>query len=100
LFVTLWEFEVKRGSEEIFEGLYGPEGAWAQLFRRDSRYRSTRLLRDTARRWLYVTLDFWDSREAHQEFARTHAVDYQALDDACQRLTTSETRIGSFEESG
>jgi len=100
LFVTLWEFEVKRGSEEIFERLYGPEGAWARLFRRDPRYRGTRLLRDTARRAAYVTLDYWDSREAHEEFKRVHAEDYQALDRKCEALTASETRIGAFEESG
>jgi hypothetical protein len=27
LFVTLWEFEVKSGSEELFRQAYGPENA-------------------------------------------------------------------------
>jgi hypothetical protein len=46
LFVTLWEFEVKPGSEELFERTYGPDGQWAELFRRDARYLGTRLLWD------------------------------------------------------
>jgi hypothetical protein len=46
LFVTLWEFEVKPGSEELFERTYGSDGEWAKLFRQDARYRGTRLLRD------------------------------------------------------
>jgi heme-degrading monooxygenase HmoA len=95
LFVTLWEFEVKRGSEELFERLYGPGGAWARLFRRDPRYRGTRLLRDSARP-VYVTIDFWESREAHEEFQRAHAADYDALDRECQSLTASETKIAAF----
>jgi heme-degrading monooxygenase HmoA len=96
LFVTLWEFEVKRGSEELFEKHYGPQGAWASLFGRDPGYRGTRLLRDFARP-VYVTLDFWESREAHQRFERAHAGDYDALDRECQSLTASETKIGAFE---
>lgn len=98
MFVTLWEFEVKRGCEEFFESLYGPEGAWARLFRRDPRYHGTRLLRDAARGRVYLTLDFWESREAHEEFARAHAGDYQALDRECELLTARETRIGVFAE--
>jgi len=98
LFVTLWEFEVKRGSEEIFEGLYGPEGAWARLFRKDPRYRGTRLVRDTARPELYLTLDFWETREAHEEFREAHGAEYRALDRKGERLTLRETRIARFAE--
>jgi heme-degrading monooxygenase HmoA len=46
MFVTLWEFEVKPGSEELFEQAYGPEGEWVRLFRRAEPYRGTRLLRE------------------------------------------------------
>lgn len=34
MFLALWEYEVKPGCEERFEKVYGPEGNWAQLFRR------------------------------------------------------------------
>ena len=30
MFLTLWEFEVKPGSEELFEKAYGAEGEWVQ----------------------------------------------------------------------
>jgi hypothetical protein len=32
MFVVLWEFEVKRGSEERFERVYGPGGDWTPYF--------------------------------------------------------------------
>jgi len=67
LFVTLWEFEVKSGSEELFERTYGPDGAWAWLFRRDARYRGTRLLRDVGAARVYVTMDSRESRAAYEE---------------------------------
>src|SRR6266852_4752241 len=46
MFLVLWEYEVKSGSEKQFEDVYGPAGDWARLFRTDSHYRETRLLCD------------------------------------------------------
>ena len=97
MFVTLWEFDVKPGSEELFERTYGPEGEWARLFRRDARYRGTRLLRDVGRERVYVTIDEWESRTAYEEFRKKFAAEYEALDWKCEVLTVSETHLGEYE---
>ena len=99
MFVALWEFEVKPGCEEQFEKVYGPEGDWAQLFRRDPNYLETRLLRDTVRGSVYLTLDFWNSQEAYEQFMKTHVPEYERLDAASEGLTLRERRIGGFEEA-
>jgi hypothetical protein len=70
MFVALWEYEVKPGGEERFEKAYGPEGDWVRLFRSDSRYHETRLVRDSFRRGVYLTMDFWQSREAYEMVQR------------------------------
>jgi len=44
MFVALWEFEVKPGDQERFEGAYGHHGQWAKLFRHGKGYEGTRLL--------------------------------------------------------
>ena len=75
MFVTLWEFEVKPGCEELFERAYGPEGEWVRLFRRDARYRGTRLLREVGRQGFYVTMDEWESRQAYEEFRKRKAAE-------------------------
>jgi hypothetical protein len=90
LFVTLWEFEVKSGSEELFERTYGPDGAWAQLFRRDARYRGTRLLRDVGAARVYVAADSWESRKAYEEFREKFAAEYAESDRICGGLTVGE----------
>jgi len=94
LFLTLWEFEVKSGCEELFEQAYGPEGVWVRLFRRDQRYRGTRLLREVQRAQVYVTVDQWDSREAYEEFRAQYAVEYAEIDGQCEAMTTRERPIG------
>ena len=98
MFVTLWEFEVKPGSEKMFEQAYGPEGAWVRLFERDARYRGTRLLRDVARERVYVTIDTWESRSAYEEFRKRYGAEYQELDSQCDGLTAKEIHLDSFED--
>jgi heme-degrading monooxygenase HmoA len=94
--VTLWEFEVKPGNEVLFEEAYGPNGAWVKLFRRDGRYRGTRLLRDVGAKRVYVTMDSWESREAYEEFRGKFAAEYEKLDEECEGMTVKERRFGEY----
>jgi heme-degrading monooxygenase HmoA len=98
MFVALWEFEVKPSCEERFERVYGPDGEWVRLFRGDANYQGTRLLREASRDGIYVTLDFWRSREAYERFRAAARESYAALDAACERLTANERHLGSFED--
>jgi heme-degrading monooxygenase HmoA len=97
MFVALWEYEVKPGSEERFEKAYGPDGDWVRLFRNDSHYHETRLVRDSFRRGVYLTMDFWESRGAYEEFMARHRAEYEAIDARGEELTVKERRIGMFE---
>jgi hypothetical protein len=97
MFVALWEFEVKPGCEERFEKVYGPDGDWAKLFRRDSHYHQTRLVRDTFRGGVYLTMDFWESRRAYEDFMAERGAAYEALEAVGETLTVKERRMGWFE---
>ena len=97
MFLVLWEYEVKSGSQEQFEDLYGPAGDWARLFRTDSHYRETRLLGDPFRLNVYLTLDFWTSRDSYEEFMTSHKAEYQSIDALGESLTRSERRLGAYE---
>ena len=97
MFVTLWEFEVKSGSEELFERTYAADGEWARLFRRDAGYRGTRLLRDVGGERVYVTMDSWESRAAYEEFREKFAAEYVELDRKSDALTAGEKHLGEYE---
>ena len=97
MFLVLWEYEVKSGSEKEFEDVYGPAGGWARLFRTDLHYRETRLLQDSFRSNVYLTLDFWTSRDSYEKFLATHKAEYQAIDALGENLTASERRLGAYE---
>ncbi len=97
MFLVLWEFEVKPGSEERFERVYGPFGNWASLFQHDPNHVKTELLRDISRKNSYCTADYWNTRTAYEQFLLTRSAEYKALDAECQDLTLAERHIGSYE---
>jgi heme-degrading monooxygenase HmoA len=96
MFVILWEFEVKPGSEHRFQNAYGPSGPWVQLFRRDGHYRDTLLQRDPTRPLFYFTIDLWDSEAAYQAFLHANQVAYGQLDRDTENLTSYQRHILSF----
>jgi hypothetical protein len=91
----LWEFVVPEDKQEEFERHYSAGGAWAQFFAVCAAYRGTSLLAGLQGR--YITCDQWDSRDAYEEFYRTNAEEYAALDRRFAALTLSERGLGIFE---
>jgi heme-degrading monooxygenase HmoA len=96
MFVVVWQFEIAEEKIADFEAAYGPEGAWAQLFRSSSEYLGTELLRDAYVSGVYLTIDRWASDEAFRAFRKDHDADYEKLDRSCDALTSRETRIGAY----
>lgn len=97
-FTLVWEFQVRAGREEEFRALYGPEGAWAQLFALAPGFIATRLLEDRDQPGRFLTLDQWLSAEAWQDFRIRFAEQYAALDRRGDELTQSERSLGAFDE--
>jgi hypothetical protein len=98
MFVVLWEFDVKPGSAERFESVYGPSGDWARLFQSDPAYQRTLLLRDPFRPRTYVTCDFRANKTAYESFQQNRSEAYLALDRACEELAVAERMMGAFEQ--
>jgi heme-degrading monooxygenase HmoA len=97
MFLALWEFEVKSGCEARFESVYGAQGDWVGLFRTDPNFLETRLLRDAAQPGKYITLDFWASRSAYEEFKELNHTAYSLIDKNCETLTNFERCLGMFD---
>jgi heme-degrading monooxygenase HmoA len=97
MFVILWEFEVKPGSEPGFERVYGPGGAWTTLFERDPHYCGTKLLRDVSRPSHFYTVDYWNSESDYRQFRARHKSAYEELDRSTEEFTLQERRVLSCE---
>jgi heme-degrading monooxygenase HmoA len=96
MFVVVWKFEIAEEQIAAFEAAYGPQGAWASLFRTSPDYLGTELLRDAYIPCSYLTIDRWASEEAFRAFRKDHDQEYESLDRSSDALTSRETRIGAY----
>ena len=96
MFVVVWQFEIAEEKVATFEAAYGPEGAWAQLFRSSPNYMGTELLRDAYIPGGYLTIDRWASEDYYRAFRKDHDAEYELLDRSSDSLTSRETRIGAY----
>ena len=94
----VWEFVVRDDRLPEFERFYSGDGPWAQLFRKSPGFRQTVLLGDIENPWRFLTIDSWDTLEAHIAMHDQFQDEYSDLDQACEALTESERRVGIFED--
>ena len=97
-YTSLWEFQVSPGMEVEFERIYGPAGAWSQLFRLSSDYIETLLLKDHSIAGRYLTVDRWLNMAGYLAFKSEFADQYMQLDKMCESLTMDEHPVGAFRE--
>ncbi len=96
MYVIIWEYEVKADHVTEFEGIYGPEGAWAQLFKKHPGYLGSELLRDSDQSQRYITIDRWTSSEAYNSFQAKWQDEYNELDTRCESFMDSESFLGTL----
>jgi heme-degrading monooxygenase HmoA len=96
MLLRVWQFRVRSDKADEFRSVYGPAGAWAELFRRVAGFLGTELLQSTTEPDTYLTLDRWESAEAWAAFLQAHPEDYAALDQQCDSLTREEVEVGIF----
>jgi len=94
----VWEFFVPPMNCAAFEKNYAADGPWAKLFRHGSGYHGTQLLRDFETPGRYLTIDLWDRMESYKDFRRDFDREYKDLDEVLSGITTSERRLGWFEQ--
>jgi len=95
MIAILWRYRVRPEHTQEFERVYGPDGDWAQLFRRAEGYLGTELLSGSGGD--YLTIDRWRSPDDFAAFQQSHGEAYAALDARTEAWTDEETRLGVFE---
>lgn len=98
MIAIIWEYIIDPTMREEFEHYYHDQGVWAQCFRRHPDYIKTQLIQDRANNLRYITIDYWLQEASFEQFHHQYRAEYEAIDAVCAAFTTSETRIGIFEE--
>lgn len=96
-YAYIWEYVVRPEHVARFEQTYRPDGAWVDLFKRAPGYIRTELHRDRQNPNRFLTIDYWESVEAWDEFRVETSSEFEALDSRCEELTLEEREIGKLE---
>jgi len=94
----VWEYEVRPEAVAEFDRVYGASGPWVEFFRRSPEYVATELYKSTAAVTRFITVDVWRDRPAYEQFRKTFAKDYAALDNACEKLLKHERTLGVMDD--
>lgn len=95
MLVLVFSYQAREPAE--FERVYGPEGEWAEFFRRGAGYVGTELLRDSETAGRYLVLDRWESGEAYNAFVEANRDEFMARVDDTRVYYEQELRLGTFE---
>lgn len=96
--VRVWKFRPPPGREEAFADIYGPQGRWAELFKKKRGYLGTSLLRPSQAGDWWMTIDRWQSIQDFEAFGRDFGDEYLALDAGLEGIAGDEAFVGAFEE--
>jgi hypothetical protein len=94
MYIYVWEFTVKDVNRDAFERAYGKEGDWEKLFTGKDGYVKTEFLINE--RGVYMTIDYWESKEKMRKFMEEFKMEYDEIDKRCDELTESEIMLGEF----
>ncbi len=95
--IAVFAYDVDPAGRERFEDVYGPDGAWAALFRGADGYLGTELHRSREAPGRYLVLDRWASAEAYERFLERHRESYDRLSAETEALYERETLVGRFD---
>lgn len=95
-YTYIWEYLVLPDRVDEFEELYGPRGAWRDLFHQSAGYIKTELHRDRSQPNRYITVDYWQSYDAWLDWRSHFESQFEELDRRGEQLTADERELGRF----
>jgi heme-degrading monooxygenase HmoA len=90
-------FRYEAHDPDEFVRAYGPEGDWAQFFRRGRGYIGTELLQDVEEPERFLVIDRWESVDAYNAFITEHQKEYLRRSDETRFYYVQELRFGTFD---
>lgn len=96
MFITIWKYKVKPGKKTEFEELYGNKGDWVKLFNKFPGYIKTDLIKNLNDNDMYLTMDYWLSKDAYDNFKLKSKEEFVLIDKKGEELTIEEEHSGEF----
>ena len=93
---VVWQFDIRPGSAEEFERLYGADGDWTKLSRRSRSFLGSSFLRDIGTESRYLLVEYWGEMVVYEKHVADFGDELQALERERERLVERMETIGVF----
>ncbi|SMD32567.1 hypothetical protein SAMN04488029_0915 [Reichenbachiella faecimaris] len=96
MYRVIWRYRVESERIKDFLKVYDSKGDWVQLFSKSPDYVKTELFCETETNQMFITIDYWTSKEAYQEFYKKHKKEVDLIDALGDNMTSLEERVAEL----
>ncbi|MEP2023011.1 MAG: antibiotic biosynthesis monooxygenase [Reichenbachiella sp.] len=96
MYKVIWRYKVKAEFIKDFLKIYDANGEWVQLFSKSSDFIKTALFNDVNADQYFLTIDYWKSKEAYQNFYKQHHKEIKQIDVMGDQMTLLEEKLDEF----
>jgi quinol monooxygenase YgiN len=93
---VVWQFDIRPGTAEQFERLYGADGDWTKLSRRSRSFLGSSFLRDIGTESRYLLVEYWGEMVVYEKHVADFGDELEALERERGRLVERMETIGVF----
>ena len=96
MIAIMWKFDVRKGSEDEFEQLYGVDGDWTKMNRATRSYLGTSFLRSENEPSEYLVIEYWSEMLVYEQQRLRTADSLARLEERRATLVASVEPLGVF----
>ena len=93
---VVWQIDIRPGTAEAFERLYGADGEWTKLSRRSRSFLGSSFLRDIGTELRYLLVEYWGEMVVYEKHVADFSDELQVLERERERLVARMETIGVF----
>ena len=96
MIALVWQFDVKAGRNDEFEGFYGADGPWTALSRRSRSCLGSSFLRDLAIGNRYLVIEYWSEMVVYEKHHADFQDETEQLERQRDQLVEQSQPLGLF----
>lgn len=93
---VVWQFDIRPGTSDDFERLYGADGAWTKLSRRSRSFLGSSFLRSIGAEDRYILVEYWGEMVVYEKHLADFTEQVRVLEEQRARLVERMETIGVF----
>lgn len=93
---VVWQFDIRPGTAEAFERMYGADGEWTKLSRRSRSFLGSSFLRDIGTELRYLLVEYWGEMVVYEKHVADFGDELQELERERERLVARMETVGVF----